>query len=233
VTRITSSPRWLFMRLAVLVTLVLWLPDVWILLKHEPARAVGVLMAMHLGIALVTYNLLVRVAPARESRGDRSEHESAPPAELLQAGEEDPARASPRTAGRSVLWLATTLSALVGVDFALGMVALFSVPAGRPSGWLPGKGTAIYLAHAIVGLPLALGAVAFLVLVRDTGRSLKVTGWMGLIGVAVAGVGGAITDLHPLRLLGMALMFVGPMFAGFVYLTPLVDSMPAEAPPEP
>ena len=30
VTRISSAPRWLFFRLAILVTLVLWLPDVWI-----------------------------------------------------------------------------------------------------------------------------------------------------------------------------------------------------------
>ncbi len=65
VTAISSSPRWLFVRLAVLVTLVLWLPDLWILLKGQPARAVGVLVVMHLAIALVTYNALVRLAPAR------------------------------------------------------------------------------------------------------------------------------------------------------------------------
>lgn len=63
VTRVTSAPRWVFLRLAVLVTLVLWLPDLWILYKGQPADAVGVLMVMHLAIALVTYNLLVRLAP--------------------------------------------------------------------------------------------------------------------------------------------------------------------------
>ncbi len=63
VTRITSTPRWLFLRLAALVTLVLWLPDVWLLAKGEPAKAVAVLMVMHLAIALVTYNLLVHLAP--------------------------------------------------------------------------------------------------------------------------------------------------------------------------
>jgi bacteriorhodopsin len=65
VTRISSAPRWLFFRLAILVTLVLWLPDIWILHKGESADAVAVLMVMHLAIAVVTYNLLVHVAPVR------------------------------------------------------------------------------------------------------------------------------------------------------------------------
>jgi hypothetical protein len=63
VTRISSDPRWLFLRLAILVTLVLWLPDVYILYRGQPADAVAVLFVMHLAIALVTYNLLVRMAP--------------------------------------------------------------------------------------------------------------------------------------------------------------------------
>lgn len=65
VTRITTSPKWLFLRLAVLVTLVLFAPDLWLLSKGQPAKAVGVLMAMHLAIALVTYNALVRIAPVK------------------------------------------------------------------------------------------------------------------------------------------------------------------------
>jgi hypothetical protein len=64
-TRITSQPRWMFFRMAVLVTLVLWLPDVYILVNGQPAKAVGFLFAMHLAIALVTYNALVRLAPVR------------------------------------------------------------------------------------------------------------------------------------------------------------------------
>jgi hypothetical protein len=62
VTRISSQPRWLFFRLAILVTLVLWLPDLYILVKGQPPEAVAVLMIMHLAIALITYNCLVRVA---------------------------------------------------------------------------------------------------------------------------------------------------------------------------
>jgi hypothetical protein len=66
VTRISSQPRWLFLRLAVLVTLVLWLPDLYILHGGAPAKAVAVLMVMHLAIAVVTYNVLVRLAPVTE-----------------------------------------------------------------------------------------------------------------------------------------------------------------------
>jgi hypothetical protein len=65
VTRATSAPRWLFSRLALLVTLFLWLPDLYLLYRGQPGDAVAVLMVMHLAIALVTYNLLVRAAPVR------------------------------------------------------------------------------------------------------------------------------------------------------------------------
>ena len=53
VTRVSSAPRWLFFRLAILVTLVLWLPDLYILDLGQPARAVAVLIVMHLAIARV------------------------------------------------------------------------------------------------------------------------------------------------------------------------------------
>ena len=46
VTRISSAPRWLFFRLAVLVTLVLWLPDLYLEDLGQPGRAVAVLMVM-------------------------------------------------------------------------------------------------------------------------------------------------------------------------------------------
>jgi hypothetical protein len=68
VVRISSAPRWLFFRLAILVTLFLWLPDLYILHQGQPGDAVAVLMVMHLAIAVVTYNLLVRVAPVRSLR---------------------------------------------------------------------------------------------------------------------------------------------------------------------
>lgn len=65
VTRICAAPRWLFFRLAVLVTLVLFLPDLYIWAKGQSGQGVLVLMAMHVAIALITYNLLVHVAPVR------------------------------------------------------------------------------------------------------------------------------------------------------------------------
>ena len=68
VVRLSSAPRWLFFRLAIAVTLVLLLPDLYILHQGQPARAVCFLMLMHLAIALVTYNALVHLAPARRRR---------------------------------------------------------------------------------------------------------------------------------------------------------------------
>jgi hypothetical protein len=65
VARISSAPRWLFSRLAISVTLVLWLPDLYILYRGVPGRAVAVLVVMHLAIALITYNTLVHVAKVR------------------------------------------------------------------------------------------------------------------------------------------------------------------------
>jgi hypothetical protein len=67
VTRFCAAPRWLYLRLAVLVTLVLLLPDVWLLMKGSPPKAVLVLVVMHLAIALVTYSVMVRVAPVRRA----------------------------------------------------------------------------------------------------------------------------------------------------------------------
>jgi hypothetical protein len=68
VTRMSSAPRWLFFRLAILVTLALWLPDLYILDLGQPGRAVAVLMLMHLAIALITYNCLVHIAGVRRIR---------------------------------------------------------------------------------------------------------------------------------------------------------------------
>ncbi len=73
VARLSSAPRWLYFRLAIVVTLLLWLPDLYILRQGQPVAAVAVLMAMHLAIALVTYNLVVHAAPVRPGRQYLSE----------------------------------------------------------------------------------------------------------------------------------------------------------------
>ena len=75
VARLSSDPRWLFFRLAIAVTLVLLLPDVYIWHQGQPIQAVAVLMTMHVAIALITYNALVNLAPVRKLhalRGRRS-----------------------------------------------------------------------------------------------------------------------------------------------------------------
>jgi hypothetical protein len=97
VTRISSAPRWLFFRLAIVVTLVLFLPDVYIWHQGASAQAVLVLVAMHVAIALVTYNLLVHLAPVRASKRSRTTRGAAPqPASRIAASriEERPARRS-------------------------------------------------------------------------------------------------------------------------------------------
>lgn len=72
VTRVSGAPRWLFFRLAIIVTLVLFLPDVYIWYQGQQADAVAVLMAMHVAIALITYNALVHLAPVRAVTARRS-----------------------------------------------------------------------------------------------------------------------------------------------------------------
>ncbi len=72
VTRISSAPRWLFFRLAILVTAVLLLPDAWLLFRGSPPKAVAVLVVMHLAIAVITYNCLVHLAPVRRHRRARA-----------------------------------------------------------------------------------------------------------------------------------------------------------------
>lgn len=66
VTRLTSDPRWVYFRLAIAVTAACLLPDLYIWLLGQPGTAVAVLVAMHLAIGLITYNLVVRLAPPRQ-----------------------------------------------------------------------------------------------------------------------------------------------------------------------
>jgi FtsH-binding integral membrane protein len=64
-THISSAPRWLYGRLTVLISLALFLPDAWLLVRGQPPEAVAVLMTMHVAIALVIYCTMVFVAPIR------------------------------------------------------------------------------------------------------------------------------------------------------------------------
>jgi hypothetical protein len=65
VARVSLTPQWIFVRLAVVVTIVLLAPDVFIwLVQHQSAAAVFTLVLMHFAIAVVTYVALTRLAPA-------------------------------------------------------------------------------------------------------------------------------------------------------------------------
>jgi hypothetical protein len=68
VTRFSSDPRWVYLRLAVVVSAVLLLPDLYIWHQGQPIHAVAVLMAMHVAIGVITYTAMVRVAPPRPGR---------------------------------------------------------------------------------------------------------------------------------------------------------------------
>jgi hypothetical protein len=72
VTRVSSTPRWLFLRAAVAVSVVLLLPDAYIWYQGAAGNAVFVLVWMHVAIAVVTYNALVRLAPVTSARHARS-----------------------------------------------------------------------------------------------------------------------------------------------------------------
>jgi hypothetical protein len=67
ITRISSAPKWLYARLTILITVVLFLPDAWLLIHHQPPKAVAVLMSMHVAVAAVIYSTMVNVAPVREA----------------------------------------------------------------------------------------------------------------------------------------------------------------------
>jgi len=228
-TRISSAPRWLFARLAVLVTLVLWLPDAWLLAKGEPGRAVGVLMTMHLAIALITYNLLVRVAPVGAELSPAGAEIApvagvVPPIEAddlgrIDAGDVMSGEVRAPATRRSV-WIAMACG--VGLEFVIGIVALFAVPLGRPDEWLPSKGEAVYLVHSLLGALLGFAAVALVVRAARSDRLTRIGARIGAGGLLVGMVGGLLAAYHPDRVTGLGLMLVGAMAAGFGYLIPIV-----------
>jgi hypothetical protein len=217
VTRLVISPRSFFFRLAMVATLVLLLPDAWLLLRHEPPRAVAVLVCMHLAIAVIAYWLLVLLAPvnAREVTSD-------PPMSTL-ATDASPKRAT--GASTSKLVWALMMSAVV-FELVVGLVGMLYVPLNRPNGWIAHKGEALYLVHALLGGVLGLGALALLLAVvrrADAPRLERIGAITGCIGVAVGAIGGIICYAHSLRLLGLAIMFVGVSTAFFGYVIPLVS----------
>jgi hypothetical protein len=226
VTRVASTPRPAFFRMAVFVTFLLWLPDLWLLIRHQPPRAVGVLMAMHLAIALVTYNLLVHVAPARaptrgRADGENTANPTGPPATARQDG-----FGAPRPT--RVMWIAMAIA--VGLELALGLATLVLVPIGRPDGLVPPQGRVVYVAHAVAGAVLVIGAASLLIKSRRAGRAARIGATMGGVGILLGAGGGVLAVYHPARLAGLGLMLLGPLVAGIGYLGPLLEGLPAPEP---
>jgi len=129
------------------------------------------------------------------------------------------------TVGRTTAQLATALAVLVGVQLAVGVAVVVLVPFGRPSGWEPTQGVAIYLIHALLGIPLVFGAGLLWVRTQHGSRIARLSGWLGAIGVGLAGIGGLLTEPHGLRLAGMALMLLGAIVAGTGYVLPALERM--------
>ncbi len=152
----------------------------------------------------------------RRKEGARDSGEAAP-AGAVPGEPSGPAVAvAPGTARRS-----RGLAAAVGAELALGIASLFFIPFSRPSGWLPSRGRELYLVHATIGPLLVLGAILFLWGVRDSPRPLRVAGWIGLIGLVMAGGGGLLTyEESAVRFLGVVLMLAGPAMSLFAYLVP-------------
>lgn len=71
-TRLTSTPRQFFFRAAIVITIVLFAPDLYIWHSGSPGKAVFVLIWLHVAIAIVTYNSLVHLAAP--PRGRRARH---------------------------------------------------------------------------------------------------------------------------------------------------------------
>ncbi|MBW4029941.1 MAG: hypothetical protein HIU57_04585 [Acidobacteria bacterium] len=226
VSRISSSPRWFFVRLTIVVTVVLLLPDLWLIEGHQPVRAVLTLMAMHITMALLTYNILVRAAPVR-ARAYANEEEPESTLAMVSTASVTQVRADTPSARFDAgfgprTWLAMTVA--VGIEFAVGLGELFFVPFSRPNGYLPGEGEAISLVHALVGGFLGIGATAIVLLAKRDDRLARIGSIGGFIGVVIGATGGAICYYQSLRLLGLGLMFVGASVAFFAYLTPLIGN---------
>lgn len=114
------------------------------------------------------------------------------------------------------------LAIVAGIEFLLGLVALAVIPFGRPSGWLPAQGAAVYGMHASFGLALGLGAALFCWRARRGGRISRLSGWLGLASVVAASGGGLLTEAQSFtRFLGIAVMMVGAFLTVAAYLIPM------------
>ena len=125
---------------------------------------------------------------------------------------------------------ASLSGSLVGVELALGIGTLVVVPYHRPDVWLPAQGHLLYLIHAVLGGALGLGSVVLLRAARQAPRIAHLGTIVGFVGVLVAAVGGLASVDHPTRLLGVGLMLVGVVVAGFGYTMLIIPVAPPDEP---
>lgn len=111
----------------------------------------------------------------------------------------------------------------VGIEIVVGVMALVAVPVGRPAGWLPARGEAVYLVHAIVGIAVTAAAAAMVTRSAGWARIPRVMSWLGLVSLLVAGGGGLLTEGTSLvRFGGIAIMGIGACLAGLCYFVPAI-----------
>lgn len=130
----------------------------------------------------------------------------------------------PATIDRTTARLAMALGGLTAAELVLGLVSWIVVPlagsTGAPTRWAP-----LYLAHVIVAMPLAIGAVVLLARVWRSTRFARLAGVIGAAGVLLANGGGVLTASPPLRMVGMGVMMLGALTAGFGYMIPALEKL--------
>jgi hypothetical protein len=81
----------------------------------------------------------------------------------------------------------------------------------------------VYVAHAVLGGLLTIGALAILTRVLGGSKFARLGAQIGLGGLVLGAGGGMLTVSHSWRLTGVGLMFVGALVAFFGYVIPLAD----------
>lgn len=233
VVQLTPAPRRMFLRLAVVVTLALFIPDVSLLLLRTSPDAVAVLMVMHVIIAVITYNCLVHLAPSAAERSRRRPDGTVPAREQVSsspstgAGNGAVARPAENLVApgvwRSMCWAVTA-------ELLLGFAYLVFIPFHHPSGWIVERTVALSLAHAALGAVLGVCAVSIFLLTLRGARVERIAGSVGFGGVAFSALGGALCYESGLRIVGGIFMFLGVMTALFGYFMPLIGESPGVPP---
>jgi hypothetical protein len=127
-------------------------------------------------------------------------------------------------------WVWVVMLIGTGIEFALGVLCLVLIPVRRPDQWLPPQSKGVYIAHAVLGGLLAIGALAILMPALNGPKFVRLGGLIGLVGLVLGAGGGMLSVVHSWRLTGIGLMFAGALVAFFAYVIPLADTSAEEQP---